>query len=63
MTWTTSTTSVNAWWTLSGVSSIYSNNDLGVDFRYKVSDINGIRISNETWRCPRAYTSQLSGAP
>jgi len=54
---------VSAWWTVSGVSSIYSNNATGVDYRYKLSDIDGVRLSNETWRNVRAYDSQLSQVP
>lgn len=63
VTWTPSATTVNAWWSLSAVSSIYSNDTLGVDYRYKVSDINGVRLSDESWRDIRAYTSQLSMSP
>jgi len=63
MTWTNPSAPISAWFPLSAVSSIFSNNDSGVDFRYKVSNSDGVRISTETWRTPRAYTSQLSGAP
>lgn len=63
MTWVNPNVPVSAWFPLSAVSSIFSNDDSGVDFRYRVSDADGVRLSNETWRAPRAYTSQLSGVP
>lgn len=48
---------------VSGVTSINPADQVGVDFRFQVNDAIGIRISNETWRCPQAWDSQLSVQP
>ena len=65
MPWSNSSVTRGEWFPLSPVSSVFygSNFSDGIDFRLTASETHPIRISNDTWRCPRAWTSQLSPPP